>query len=121
MNSKIIKQHYRIRPTEVKFVGPVCTSYVANTLSVVDGYQVNVKFKGNLIPVISNKKLARKNELLPRRSEVVLHIYAENEDMTYIWYVFYPGLFDAGQIRAIKFKDRIQSKIDLLKRNENIK
>ena len=123
-NEKIKEQQqklYNIKPIDVKFVGPVYNDSSAKLLEIADGYQVNVKFQGNLMPIISDTKLARKCGLLPRRSKVILHKHDKYDDITYVWYLFYVGILNNGQIKAVNFKNAIQAQIDLLKQNENTK
>lgn len=120
-------QIYSLNPVQVEYVGPVYDTQLSQIWAVVDGYQVNVQFRGDVTPVFANAELAKSYGVLPRRSKIILNQYGVHEDVTNVWYLFNTGLLEIGEVRAAKFRDKIQSQINLLNKenasakNENIK
>ena len=114
MNKKdkvIVNQIYDIDPVKVTFIGPSCSTFFNSMDPLIDGWQVNVNFKGNITSLFDNEDLLKEYGLLPDHCETLFKAYSSLLDVTHVKYLFDVGLFKRGQKRAYTFRDRIQSQM----------
>jgi len=104
------EQVFDVTPKEVAFIGPV-PDYRCRNIELVDGYQVNINFKGNMMPLFTNEELAKEYGLLPNGAEIRCRLYSEARDVTHVRYLFKGGFFHDGEKRAERFKNKIQDQM----------
>ena len=104
------EQVFDVTPKEVTFIG-AARDYRWRNKEVVDGYQVNINFKGNMMSLFTNEELTKEYGLLPDGAEINCRVYSETRDVTHVRYLFQSDLFHNGEKRAEKFKEKIQNQM----------
>lgn len=104
------EQVFDVTPKEVTFIG-AARDYRWCNKEVVDGYQVNINFKGNMMSLFTNEELTKEYGLLPDGAEINCRVYSETRDVTHVRYLFQSDLFHNGEKRAEKFKEKIQNQM----------
>lgn len=107
----IVNQVYDINPVGVRFIGPSYDPMWHGQHPLIDGWQINVNFKGDIMSLVNNLELTKEYGLLPEHSKILYRGYSDKFDVTYVKYLFDCGFFDRGQKRAKDFKDRIQAQM----------
>jgi len=107
----IVNQVYDINPVGVRFIGPSYDPMWHGQRPLIDGWQMNVNFKGDIMSLVNNLELTKEYGLLPEHSEILYRGYSEKFDVTHVKYLFDCGLFKKGQKRAYAFKDKIQAQM----------
>ncbi len=105
----VVSKIYDITPIDVKYIGPQYNPIWRGTKKpLIDGWQIGVKFSGNIESLVFDEVLSKEYGLLPNHATMIYREYIPKNDITYVRYLFNNDLFVNGEKRAHQFKERIQ-------------